>query len=95
MVMPVMGHPTARSYQEGREDHEQDPQQENQHDAAEGKNIADYNLDVDYVGSEPEVEPVTQDEREVDPHAEYTKMDIPHDWSFHQRMMPWEQYMGT
>ena len=42
---------------------ERDPQQEVQPDATEGKDIADYNLDVDYVGSEPKVESVAQDER--------------------------------
>ena len=46
------------------------------------------------MGSEPEVESVTQDEREVDPDAEYANMEIPHDGTLCQGMMPWEQYKG-
>ena len=46
------------------------PQQEG---APEGKDIANYNLDVDYGGSEPKVEPVAQEQKEVDPDAEYVK----------------------
>ena len=58
------------------------------------RQITDYDLDVDYVGSEPKVEPVAQVEREVDPNTEYAKMEIPHCWTLCQRMMLWEQYMG-
>ena len=71
-----------------------DPQQEEQPDTPEGKVIADYNLDIDYEGSEPKVESVAQDEREVDSDAEYAKMEMSRDGTLHQRMMPWEQYMG-
>ena len=39
--------------------------------------IADYDPDVDYEGSEPEVEPVTEVEREVDPDAENQKWRFP------------------
>ena len=46
------------------------------------------------MGSEPEVEPVAQDEREVDPDAEYINMDVPHEGPLFQRMMPQEQYKG-
>ena len=84
-----MGYPTSRPQQEGAEEPEQDPQQEDQSDAAEGKDIADYDPDIDYVGSEPKVEQVAQDEREVDPDAEYANMDIPHEGTLCQKMMPW------
>ena len=94
MARPVRGCPTARPQREGTEEPERDPQQEDQQDATEGKDIADYNLDVDYVGSEPKIEPVAQDERGVDPDAEYANMKIPCDGTLRQRMMPWEQYMG-
>ena len=40
MARPVRGHPTARSQQEGTEEPERDPQQEDQSNAAEGKDIA-------------------------------------------------------
>ena len=56
--------------------------------------MADYNPDVDYEGSEPENEQVAQDQREFDPDAEYAKIEIPHDGTLCQRMMPWEQNMG-
>ena len=73
---------------------DRDPQEEDWFDAAESKDTADYNLDIDYVGSEPEVEPVAQDEREVDPDSEYVNMEISQDGTLGQRMMPQEQYMG-
>ena len=94
MARPVRGRPTARSQQEGIEEPDRDPQQEDQLDAAEGKGIADYDPDVDNVGSEPKVEPVAQDEREFDPDAEYVEMEIPQDGTPHQRIMPWDQHMG-
>ena len=62
------------------------------HCRREGEDIADYDMDIDYVDSEPKVEPVTQEEREVDPDAEYASMDIPHEGTLHQRMMPQKQY---
>ena len=92
MARPVRGCPTTRPQQEGTEEPEQDPQQENQSDTTEGKDTADYDLDVDYEGSEPDVVPVAQVEREVDPDAQYANMDIPCDGTLHQRMMPEEQY---
>ena len=52
MARPVRGRPTARSKQEGIGEPERDPQQEDQPDATEGKDIAHYDLDVDYEGSE-------------------------------------------
>ena len=94
MARPVRGCPTARSQQEHIEEPERDPQQEDQQDATEDKDIADYNQDVDYEGSEPEVEQSAQEQREVDPDAEFAEMEIPQDGTLHQRMMPQEQYMG-
>ena len=61
---------------------------------SKSNDIADYDRDIDYVGSEPQVESVAQDEREVDPDAEYTNMEILHGGTLCQRMMPWQQYMG-
>ena len=58
MARLVRGCPITRSQQEGTEEPEQDPQQENQSDTTEGKDTADYDLDVDYEGSEPDVVPV-------------------------------------
>ena len=40
------------------------PQQKEQADSAESKVIVDFNLDVDYEGSEPENESVAQEEEE-------------------------------
>ena len=42
----------------------------------------------------PKVEPVTQEEREVDPDAEYVEIEIHQDGTLFQRMMPQKQYMG-
>ena len=50
MARPVRGCPRARSQQEGTEEPERDPQQEEQPDATEGKDITDYDLYIDYVG---------------------------------------------
>ena len=47
MARPVKGCLTARLQQEGAEEPERDPQQEGQPDATEGKDIVDYDLDVD------------------------------------------------
>ena len=63
MARPVRERSTSRPQQEGAEEPEQDPQQDGQPDVAEGEDLADYNPDVDYVGSEPKVESVAQDER--------------------------------
>ena len=71
MARLVRGCPTARSQQEGTEEPERDPQQGEQPDVTEGKDIADYDLDADYEGTEPNVEPDAQEQREVDPDAEY------------------------
>ena len=84
----------ARSQQEGAEEPERDPQQGEQLDATEGKEMADYNLDVDYERSELEVEPDTQEQREVDPDAKYAKLEMPQNGTLCQRMMPQDVYMG-
>ena len=68
------------SQQEGAEEPETNPsvpQQEEQPDASEGKVIADYDPDVDYEGSEPKNEPVTQEEKEEDPDKKDAFMEIP------------------
>ena len=88
----VRGCLTVRSQQIGAQEPEKDPQEEDQPDATESKNIAEYNLDVDYVGSEPKVEKVAQDKREIDPDKKYAKMEIPSDGTLSQRMIPWEKY---
>ena len=54
------------------------------------QDIADYDMDIGYEGSEPKVEPTAQIQNEVDPDAEYAKMEISHDGTLHQRMMPGE-----
>ena len=77
MARLVRGCPTVRPQQEGAEEPEQDTQQEDQPYVTEGKDRADYNLDVDYDGSEPKVEPVTQVEMEVNSDAEYANLGIP------------------
>ena len=60
MARTIRGCLITRSQQEGEEQPDEDPQQEGQLDATEGKDIADFNPGVDYEGSEPEVEPVVQ-----------------------------------
>ena len=94
MARPVRGCLSAGLQQEGTEEPERDPQQEDQPDATEGKDIADYDPDIDCEVSEPKVEQSAQEQRKVDPDAEYVEMDIPSDGTLRQRMMSWEQYMG-
>ena len=53
------------------------PWQEEQSDAKKGKIVADYNLDVDYTGSEPKNELVTQEEKEENSDTVYMNMKIP------------------
>ena len=77
MARLLRGCPTARSQEEGIEEPERDSQQEDQPDATAGEDIVDYNPDLDYDGSEPEVEQSAQEQREVDPDAEYANMEIP------------------
>ena len=79
MVRLVRGRPTPRLQLEGMTQPERDSQQEEQPDATEGKVIADYDPDVDYVGLEPKIEPVA-----------HAKMEMPRDGTLRQRMMPQE-----
>ena len=88
MARPVRGHLTSRPQQEGKVEPERDPQQEELPDTTEGEVIEDYNPD------KPKIEPDTQEQREVDPDAVYAKMEMPIDGTLHQRVMPWEMYMG-
>ena len=50
--------------------------------------IVDYNLKVDYDGSEPENEPGAQEEKEENSDTEYVNMETTHNGTFCQRMMP-------
>ena len=77
MARLVRGCPTARSQQQVVEEPATNLPQEDQSDATKGKDIADYDPDVDYKGSEPKVEQSAQEQREVDPDAEYLEMEIP------------------
>ena len=94
MARLVRGCPTARLQQKDTEEPGRDPLHEDQPDPKEGKDIADYNPDVDYECSKPENEPVAKDQREVNPNAEYAKMEVPHHETLCQRMMPWDKYVG-
>ena len=53
------------------------PWQRRQEGANRGKDVADYNRDVDYnpEGSDPNIEAVNKEEENLD--AEYAKMEIP------------------
>ena len=77
MARLVRGHPITRSQQEGTDEPERDPRQEEQPDAAEGKDIADYNLDICNEGSELKAKQSAQEQREVDSDAKYAEMEIP------------------
>ena len=90
MARPGKGCPTPRLQLEGNDEPEtilNTPQQEGHPDVAEGKVIADYDPDVDDEGLEPNVETVTQEQREVDPDAEYVMIEMPRDETLCQRMM--------
>ena len=50
MARLVRGCPITRSQQEGTEEPDRDPQQKGQLDTTEGKDIADYDLDIYYEG---------------------------------------------
>ena len=94
MAGPVRWCLTARLQQEGVEESERDPWQGEQPDATEGEDIAAYDLDVDYEGSEPKDEPDAWEQREDDPDAAHAKMEMPRNGTLHQRMMPQEKYTG-
>ena len=77
MARPVRGSPTSQP-PEGTGEHETNPsvpQQKEQPDAAEGK-VIDYNLDLDYEGSESENEQAAQEEQEENSDAEYANINI-------------------
>ena len=74
--------------------HLNDPQQEEHPDATKGRDIAGYNLHVDYEGSEPKVEPVAHEQRKVNPDAKYAKMKMPRSETFRQRMLPLDVCIG-
>ena len=77
MASPMRGYPTARLQEEGAEEPERDPQQEDQPDPTEGKDIVNYDPDIDYEWSETKNEPVAQDQKGIDPDPEYAK-----EWKF-------------
>ena len=62
-------------------------QQEENLDATEGKVIADYNIDIDYEGSEPKNGPDAQEKKERDSDTEYAEIKVSCSGTFHQRMM--------
>ena len=94
MARSMRGCLTARSQQEGIEEPMEDPQQEDQPDITGGNDMEDYNLDEDYEGTEPKVKQSAQEQKEVDPDAEYANIEISQDGTLCKRMMPQEQYMG-
>ena len=77
MARSLREHPTARSQEEGTEEPEKNSQQEDQPDVIVGKDIEDYDSNVDYDWSEPKVKQSAQEQREVDPDSEYANMEIP------------------
>ena len=69
-----------QSWQEGTEEPETNlsvPQQEEQLDATEDKDIVDSEKGIGYEGSEPKNEPVAQGENNEDPDKEYAKIELP------------------
>ena len=70
------------------------PQQKGHPVTTVGRDITDYDLDIGYEGSEPKVEQVAQEQREVDPDAQYAKIEMSRNGNLCQRMMPQEVYMG-
>ena len=91
MARPVKGGLRSRPQQEGAEGPEQDPQQEDQPDMTEGKDIADYNLDVGYVGSEPKAKHDAQEQRVVDPYSENCENGNAQKWY----LLPEDDVLGT
>ena len=86
MAKPVRGCLTPQPPEDASEPEENPsvPQQEELPDTAEGEVLVDYYPDV---GSEPENEPVAQDEKEENSNTEYSNMGIPEAGTFHQWMM--------
>ena len=77
MTRLMRGCPTARSQKEGVEVPERDPQQEDQPDATEGRDMEEYNLDVVHEESEPRVKQSAPEQRDIHPDAEHANMEIP------------------
>ena len=66
MARPVRGCPmpwSKQGYEEEPESNPSIPQQRRQPDTTEGEVTVDYDLDVDYEGSEPKKEPIVQEEK--------------------------------
>ena len=91
--MTMRRHPTTWLQSKGKDKPETNPsvpQQEEQPDATEDKDIV-----VDYdPGSEPKSALVTQEQKEEDPNAEYGKMELLQQETFYQIMIPWEMMKG-
>ena len=86
----MMEMPQPQSQQGGTEEPETNPsvpQQEEQPNATEGEVKGHQDLDVDYEGSEPKIEPISQEEKEENSVTEYANMLIPQKGTFHQRTM--------
>ena len=82
MARTAKEHPTTWLQPECKNKHEINPsvpQQEEQTDATEGKDIVDFNSNVDYEGSEPKNKPVAQQQKEED---SYAKIELPQDGTF-------------
>ena len=97
MMRTMRGRPTTWLQSKGKDEPEtiiNTPHQEGHPDTAKGRDIADYTPDIDYEGSEPKVEPVAQEQREVDPDEEYAKMEMPRNGTLSQSMLSQEVHMG-
>ena len=87
MARPVRRHPTPWP-QEGADEPETNvsvARQGGQRGAREGKEIANYDPDVDYKseGSDPDIEAVNEEEENSE--TEYAKMDLPQDRTLPER----------
>ena len=90
MARPVRGCLTPQPQQGGTKEPETNtsvPQQEEQIDASEGKDIDDYDAHLDNKpeGLAPEIKAVDEDKENSD--TEYAKIELPHDEILHQRKM--------
>ena len=68
MARTMMGYLTTWSQSEGKDEPEtilNAPQQEGHPDATVGRDVTDYDPDIDYEGLEPKVESFAQKQREV------------------------------
>ena len=94
MLRPVKGCQTPRLQQEDKIEPERDHPQMEQPDATEGKVTADYDLDVDYKRSEPEVEPHAQEQREDRSRCRICKNGNAQRWDLLSEYDAQETYMG-